>query len=81
MLAVVAEMECELLIEHTRVGLSRAKSEGKKFGRLYKIAPEARRAIIEKKNNHSGLPVEKVSKKELGSILFLIFSDCCITTG
>lgn len=51
MLAAVAEMERDLLIERTQAGLSRAKAEGKKLGRPSKIAPEARRAIIEKKNN------------------------------
>ena len=51
MLAAVAEMERDLLIERTQAGLSRAKAEGKKLGRPSRIAPEARRAIIEKKNN------------------------------
>ena len=51
MLAAVAEMERDLLIEWTQAGLSRAKAEGKKLGRPSRIAPEARRAIIEKKNN------------------------------
>lgn len=50
MLAAVAEMERDLLIERTQAGLSRAKAEGKKLGRPSKIAPEARRAIIEKKS-------------------------------
>ncbi|MBE8907105.1 recombinase family protein [Enterobacter asburiae] len=50
MLAAVAEMERDLLIERTQAGLARAKAEGKKLGRPSKIAPEARRAIIEKKN-------------------------------
>lgn len=43
----VAEMERDLL----KAGFSRAKAEGKKLGRPSRIAPEARRAIIEKKNN------------------------------
>lgn len=49
MLAAVAEMERDLLIERTQAGLLRAKAEGKKLGRPSKIAPDARRAIIEKK--------------------------------
>lgn len=51
MLAAVTEMEHHLLIERTQVGLSRAKAEGKKLGISSKIAQEARRAIIERKNN------------------------------
>jgi DNA invertase Pin-like site-specific DNA recombinase len=34
MLAAVAEMERDLLIERTQAGLSRAKAEGKKLGDL-----------------------------------------------
>lgn len=41
MLAAVAEMERDLLIERTQAGLSRAKAEGKKLGRPSKIAAEA----------------------------------------
>ncbi|HFU7342527.1 TPA: recombinase family protein [Escherichia coli] len=51
MLAAVAEMERDLLIERTQAGLTRAKAEGKKLGRPSKITPEARRAIFEKKNS------------------------------
>lgn len=61
MLAAVAEMERDLLIERTQAGLSRAKSEGKKLGRPSKIAPEARRAIIEKKN--SGISVSALARE------------------
>ncbi|HDT6025825.1 TPA: recombinase family protein [Enterobacter cloacae subsp. cloacae] len=61
MLAAVAEMERDLLIERTQAGLSRAKSEAKKLGRPSKIAPEARRAIIEKKN--SGISVSALARE------------------
>ncbi|ELO4294836.1 recombinase family protein, partial [Escherichia coli] len=61
MLAAVAEMERDLLIERTQAGLSRAKAEGKKLGRPSKIAPEARRAIIEKKN--SGVSVSTIARE------------------
>jgi DNA invertase Pin-like site-specific DNA recombinase len=61
MLAAVAEMERDLLIERTQAGLSRAKAEGKKLGRPSKIAPEARRAIIEKKN--SGTSVSALARE------------------
>ncbi|MFK3933267.1 recombinase family protein [Pantoea agglomerans] len=55
MLAAVAEMERDLLIKRTQAGLSRAKVEGKKLGRPSKIAPEARKAIIEKKNSGTSI--------------------------
>ncbi|RNT47564.1 recombinase family protein, partial [Enterobacter roggenkampii] len=61
MLAAVAEMERDLLIERTQAGLSRAKAEGKKLGRPSKIAPEARRAIIEKKS--SGISVSALARE------------------
>jgi DNA invertase Pin-like site-specific DNA recombinase len=47
MLGAVAEMERDLLIERTRAGLDRARSQGKTLGRPAKIAPEGRRALIE----------------------------------
>jgi DNA invertase Pin-like site-specific DNA recombinase len=46
MLAAVAEMERDLLIERTQAGLTRAKAEGKKLGRPSKITPEQRSAIL-----------------------------------
>lgn len=61
MLAAVAEMERDLLIERTQAGLSRAKDEGKKLGRPSKIAPEAHRAIIEKKNN--GISISALARE------------------
>jgi putative DNA-invertase from lambdoid prophage Rac len=42
MLAAVAEMERDLLIERTQAGLQRAKAEGKKLGRRPKTTPEQR---------------------------------------
>lgn len=61
MLAAVAEMERDLLIERTQAGLSRAKAEGKKLGRPSKIAPEARGTIVEKKN--SGTSVSALARE------------------
>jgi len=61
MLAAVAEMERDLLIERTQAGLSRAKAEGKKLGRPSKIAPEARRSIIEK--NMRGTSVSALARE------------------
>jgi DNA invertase Pin-like site-specific DNA recombinase len=46
MLAAVAEMERDLLIERTQAGLARAKAEGKQLGRPSKIAPEQRSVIL-----------------------------------
>jgi DNA invertase Pin-like site-specific DNA recombinase len=40
MLAAVAEMERDLLIERTHAGLERAKAEGKTLGRKSKTTPE-----------------------------------------
>lgn len=46
MLAAVAEMERDLLVERTQSGLARAKSEGKTLGRPSKTTPEQRAEII-----------------------------------
>jgi DNA invertase Pin-like site-specific DNA recombinase len=48
MLAAVAEMERDLLIERTQAGLARAKSEGKTLGRPAKTTPSQREEIIAK---------------------------------
>lgn len=47
MLAAVAEMERDLLVERTQAGLQRAKAEGKVLGRPSKTSPEQRRAILD----------------------------------
>jgi putative DNA-invertase from lambdoid prophage Rac len=46
MLAAVAEMERDLLVERTQSGLARAKSEGKTLGRPSKTTPEDRADIL-----------------------------------
>ena len=46
MLAAVAEMERDLLVERTQAGLARAKAEGKTLGRPSKTTPEQRSEII-----------------------------------
>ena len=48
MLAAVAEMERDLLVERTQAGLARAKSEGKTLGRPSKTTAEQRAQIIAK---------------------------------
>jgi DNA invertase Pin-like site-specific DNA recombinase len=46
MLAAVAEMERDLIVERTQAGLARAKAEGKVLGRPAKTTPEQRKAIV-----------------------------------
>lgn len=47
MLAAVAEMERDLLVERTQSGLARAKAEGKTLGRPTLTTAAARRAIVD----------------------------------
>ncbi|NHZ38658.1 recombinase family protein [Massilia aquatica] len=47
MLAAVAEMERDLIVERTQAGLARAKAEGKILGRPSKTTPEQRQAMID----------------------------------
>jgi putative DNA-invertase from lambdoid prophage Rac len=51
MLAAVAEMERDLLVERTQSGLARAKAEGKTLGRPTLTDEATRRAIIESHRN------------------------------
>ena len=46
MLAAVAELERDLLVERTQAGLARAKAEGKKLGRPSKTSPSQRADIL-----------------------------------
>jgi putative DNA-invertase from lambdoid prophage Rac len=46
MLAAVAEMERDLLIERTRAGIARARSDGKAIGRPCKTSPRDRRDML-----------------------------------
>ena len=48
MLAAVAEMERDMLVERTHAGLARAKGEGKTLGRPSKTSAEQRADIIAK---------------------------------
>lgn len=47
MLAAVAEMERDLLLERTKAGLERARAEGKTLGRPRKTSPRTREMMIE----------------------------------
>lgn len=60
MLAAVAEMERDLLVERTQSGLARAKAEGKTLGRPTKTTDNQRAEIIEKRNQ--GATVSALSR-------------------
>jgi putative DNA-invertase from lambdoid prophage Rac len=47
MLAAVAEMERDLIVERTQAGLTRAKADGKILGRPAKTTPEQRKAMVQ----------------------------------
>ena len=47
MLAAVAEMERDLIVERTQAGLARAKAEGNTLGRPSKTTPAQRQAIVQ----------------------------------
>jgi putative DNA-invertase from lambdoid prophage Rac len=47
MLAAVAEMEHDLIVERTQAGLARAKAEGKVLGRPSKTTSEQRKAMVD----------------------------------
>lgn len=46
MLAAVAEMERDLLVERTHAGIARARSEGKTIGRPAKTSPQQRHEML-----------------------------------
>jgi len=60
MLAAVAEMEKDLLVERTAAGLERAKAEGKVLGRPARIAPKDRQQVIELR--HGGMSISALSR-------------------
>lgn len=60
MLMAVAEMERDLLIERTKMGLLRAKAEGKKLGRPKKTNTQQRKEIIQKLDE--GVTVSEVAR-------------------
>jgi len=72
MLAAVAEMERDLLVERTQAGLVRAKAEGKVLGRPPKIASELRmeiRASLERGTSVSALArAHGVSRATISSL-------------
>ena len=60
MLAAVAEMERDLLVERTQAGLARAKAEGKTLGRPSKTTPEQRTEILHRL--HAGESVSALAR-------------------
>lgn len=61
MLAAVAEMERDLLVERTQAGLQRAKAQGKKLGRPAKTTDEQRKAI--RADLQSGTSVSQLARQ------------------
>jgi len=59
-LAAVAEMERDLLVERTQAGLARAKAEGKQLGRPPKTTDEQRHTILARL--HAGETVSQVAR-------------------
>lgn len=60
-IAAMAEFERDLLIERTEAGLSRARAEGKTFGRPWSVPPAQMEAIREKLTK--GLSVASLAKE------------------
>jgi putative DNA-invertase from lambdoid prophage Rac len=61
MLAAVAEMERDLLVERTQAGLARARAEGRKLGRPSKTSATQKRAICEALEG--GVTVSEVARQ------------------
>jgi len=61
MLAAVAEMERDLLVERTQSGLARAKAEGKTLGRPSKTSEEQRQQIVS--NYAIGVSVSELARQ------------------
>jgi putative DNA-invertase from lambdoid prophage Rac len=59
-LATVAEMERDLLVERTQAGLARAKAEGKQLGRPSKTSEEDKATI--RTQLHNGVTVSQVAR-------------------
>jgi putative DNA-invertase from lambdoid prophage Rac len=61
MLAAVAEMERDLLVERTQAGLQRAKAQGKKLGRPAKTTDTQRHSI--RADLKSGISVSQMARQ------------------
>jgi DNA invertase Pin-like site-specific DNA recombinase len=60
MLAAVAEMERDLLIERTHAGLERAKAEGKVLGRPARLTPKQRQEALDLRRG--GMSISALSR-------------------
>jgi DNA invertase Pin-like site-specific DNA recombinase len=60
-MAAMAQMERDILIERIKTGLSRAKSEGKKLGRTYQHPKEVRDAALTMRKQ--GITYRGIAKK------------------
>jgi putative DNA-invertase from lambdoid prophage Rac len=66
MLAAVAEMERDLLVERTQAGLARAKSEGKTLGRPTKTTDGQRAEIIDLHSKGSSRYADRQARRGPG---------------
>ncbi|GAB3389196.1 recombinase family protein [Massilia agri] len=62
MLAAVAEMERDLLVERTQSGLMRAKAEGKTLGRPVSTTADQREAIIKRYQGGAGESISALAR-------------------
>jgi len=62
MLAAVAEMERDLLVERTQSGLARAKAEGKTLGRPTRSTEEQRAAMISRHQGGNGESISALAR-------------------
>lgn len=73
MLAAVAEMERDLIVERTQAGLARAKADGKILGRPSKTTPEQRKAmIVEYANKQSVSALAKLYGVSRSTVLAVV---------
>ena len=76
MLAAVASMERDLLIERTQAGLMRAKAEGKKLGRPSKTTQEQKaKIVLRKKNGESISHLARIFGVSRATILAIASDD------
>jgi putative DNA-invertase from lambdoid prophage Rac len=63
MLAAVAEMDRDLLVERTQSGLTRAKAEGKTLGRPATTTEEQRAAMIRRYQGGEGESISALARE------------------
>lgn len=82
MLAAVAEMERDLIVERTQAGLARAKAEGKILGRRPKTTPEQRKAMMEGyASKQSVSALAKLYGVSRSTVLTVVKPSCGINSG